>query len=88
MLTDKERVVLNFLHMGRMEANVTQIGHELAKHQLCHGGYQAVGGGIVGILRRRGFIYFLDDLQAWRITKEGRAALAAHHNPGPNPVTA
>ncbi len=75
VLTEKERVALAYLNMGRMEATARMIGEDLAAHGLCGGGYQAVGSGVVGTLRAKGFIYFLDDLSAWRITNAGRDAL-------------
>lgn len=74
-LTEREKIVLRFLDEGRMERTASQIGHELARFGLCKGGYIAVGSSTAARMRKRGLVMRLPDLNAWRITKDGRAAL-------------
>lgn len=76
MLSEREKIVLRFLDDGRMGATVKQIGVHLQRHGMCPGGYQAVGAGIVASMRKKGLVMRLSDLRAWRITKDGRNALA------------
>lgn len=74
MQISRDLVVLHFLD-GRMEATARQVGEELGRHGMCHGGYLAVGTGVLVDLRKRGLVMRLPDLNAWRITKVGRASL-------------
>lgn len=76
MLTNREVIVLRYLSQ-LMEANAKMIGEEVLTYKLKGGSnYSAVGGAICGRLRKRGLVTFLPDLNAWRITRAGREAIA------------
>lgn len=71
-MTTKELAVLRYLS-PLMEANSRMIGEALGD---CDGrSPQAVAGAVCVNLRRRGLVTRLRDLNAWRITSAGRAAL-------------
>jgi len=77
MLTNRECIVLTYLS-PLMEASARMIGEHVLTHGL-RGGSNcgAIGGAICGRLYKRGLVMYLFELNAWRITREGRAALAA-----------
>lgn len=76
-MTGIECLVLQFLD-GRMEANTRQIGTHLVGRPSVRGSnYVAVGAAVCARLRRQGFVMKLPELNAWRITRAGREALAA-----------
>ena len=77
-MTERERACLLYLDL-LMEANAAMIGRSIIEQcgiQNEGSGYAAVGAGVAGSLRRRGFVTRLPDLAAWRITRAGREALA------------
>jgi hypothetical protein len=75
-VTERERICLAFLD-GLMEANARTIGRYVWDHSAQKGGSNlgSIGGAVAGRLRKRGLVAYLPDLNAWRITREGRAAL-------------
>lgn len=76
-LTNREWIVLRYLN-PLMEANVRMIGeHVLLMHGLRGGSnLSAIGAAICGQLRKKGLVYYLPNLNAWRLTRSGRALLS------------
>lgn len=79
-MTEREALCLQFLSDGRMEATAHQIGQyiyaNLYDRRSGGSNLPAIGAAVCGRLRKQGFVTFLPDLAAWRITKSGRAARA------------
>jgi hypothetical protein len=78
ILSAREQLVLRYLHAGHfMEANERMIGDELVRagDKFWHRQPYRVARGIALSLRRKGLVYHLPDLRAWRITDAGRAAI-------------
>jgi hypothetical protein len=82
-LTERQKKCLAYLdHL--MEATPAMIGQAVAAQEgRTHRGYAMIGNGVVKSLYRRGdpLITYLPDLDAWRITKTGRAALKRSEEP-------
>jgi hypothetical protein len=79
-VTEREELCLEYLDK-LMESDAFSIGRYVRANMLnpAHGGSNlpAIGAAVVGKLRKQGLVTFLPDLKAWRITREGRAALYA-----------
>jgi len=75
-ITERQRICLAYLD-NKMEANAAMIGEEIVSRLRDNAGTDpaAVGANVVGRLRRKGLVSRLPELQAWRITAAGRAAL-------------
>lgn len=77
-LSPRQMICLRYL-TDKMEANAHMIGeHILGNHSVSqknHAQVSAIGGQAARYLRSLGFVTYLPDLKAWRITKAGRAAL-------------
>lgn len=71
-LTERERLTIAFLS-NKMEATSAMIGEHINKG-LNGRDWRAsyVGGSIVSKLRKKGIVMHIPELNAWRLTKEGR----------------
>lgn len=69
----KAQIAMEYLS-PRMEATALMVGKAiLAEYEGKVGGnYSSVGASILGRLRYLGLVYKLPELNAWRLTKEGR----------------
>lgn len=75
-LTNKERIVLVYLSQ-MMEANARMIGEHIRSHGLKGGSnIAAIGAAVCGRLFKKRLVARISDLNAWRITYAGRAAIA------------
>jgi hypothetical protein len=77
-LTESEALALEHLD-SVMEALAIQVGMYIVRNRKRIAGshYSSVGGSVCGRLYKRGLVTYLFDLNAWRITPAGRAALRA-----------
>lgn len=77
-MTERERICLTYME-PLMWATPSQVGLEIyTKTSKINGSnLSGIGSAVLGRLRKRGLVAYLPDCQAWRITKAGRAALAA-----------
>lgn len=75
-MTPREYLCLRYLD-PLMEADAHQIGRYIYANQEAPAGsnISAIGGAVVGRLRKRGLVIRISDLNAWRITAAGREAL-------------
>lgn len=74
----KEQIALEYLK-PRMEATAAMVGKAIIEQY--SGGkigsnYSSVGAAILGRLRYLGLVYRLPELNAWRLTREGRAKVS------------
>ena len=76
------RLVLEHLD-HKMEDSAFNVGKAvIAGTNDRHGGYKAVGTGVLVAMRKLGFVTRLPELRAWRITREGREALSRSTDEG------
>lgn len=75
-MTPREYLCLRYLD-PLMEADAFSIGRYIYANQAEPAGsnLSAIGGAVVGRLRKRGLVIHIADLNAWRITAAGREAL-------------
>lgn len=74
-LTPRQITCLRFL-TDKLFADSRMIGEQVWLKHPWRGSYRpSIGAGVAGSLRRKGLVTYLRDVQAWRITQEGRAAL-------------
>lgn len=74
-MTPAERIALIYLS-GVMEATAPMIGRRIYDAGYALGSnLQGIGSNAIGRLRKRGYISRVTELNAWQITREGRAAL-------------
>ena len=72
----KEQIAMEYLS-PRMEATAMMVGKAILEEYEGKVGsnYSSVGAAILGRLRYLGLVYKLPELNAWRLTKEGREKL-------------
>lgn len=81
-MTDNEMACLRFL-ADKMEATALMVGDALWKHRgMVTGNLSTSGANVLVALRKRGFVTYLPDLKAWRITAAGRTILAGSAQEG------
>lgn len=78
-VTAREYLCLRYLD-PLMEADAFSIGRYIYANQAEPAGsnLSAIGGAVIGRLRKRGLVTHIRDLNAWRITAAGRDALHAY----------
>lgn len=80
-MTERELIALEFLK-DKMWASHFQVGRDIyARQERGGSNVGSIGAIVLGRLRKQGWVTYLPDIQLWRITKAGQAALAAKREP-------
>lgn len=81
-MTPRQKVIIQYLS-DKMEATAEMVGGALKEagyDPLSH--TYAMGRSVLGVLKKKGLVMRLPELNAWRLTKEGRAYIKAPSNVG------